>query len=198
MRDWDLEIFSGLLKRPGLYMGTNDWNKVEDFIRAYEIGSKWECDFMQILTNQLNDKYGIPMPPSGLIEQLKLVSKKNKQNWENLFIKETKEILRNESDKNNEYRFRKILRNKILVYFKVIPKKIDGTYFMNLNQIDRQIDDWHGKNLSREEIRLFKEIRNELSKEISIHLTNKFEPNETIKSKVLKLKTLIEKAINNS
>ncbi len=193
MRDWDLEIYSALLKRPGLCMGTNDWNEVENFIRAYELGSKWECDFMNLLTNQINDKYGIPMPARGLIEQLKLVAKKTKQNWEDLFIKETKEILRNESDKNNEYRFRRILRDKILKYFEVIPEKIDGAYLMNLNQINRQIDDWHGQNLSEEEFNLFKEIRDELSKKISIHLTDKFEPNGTIKSKVLELKKLIKK-----
>ena len=114
MRDWELEIYSALLKRPGLCMGSNDWNKVEDFIRAYELGSKWECDFMNLLTNQLNDKYGIPMPTSGLIEQLKLVAKKKRQNWEELFIDETKEILQNESDQNNKFRFRRILREKIL------------------------------------------------------------------------------------
>ena len=193
MRDWDLEIYSALLKRPGLCMGTNDWNKVEEFIRAYELGSKLKCDFMNLLTNQINDKYGIPMPTRGLIEQLKLVAEKTNQNWEDLFINETKEILRNESDKNNEFRFQRILRNKIVKYFEVIPKKIDGAYFMNLNQINRQIDDWHGRNLSEEEIKLFKEILEELSKEISIHLTEKFETNGAINSKVLELKELIKK-----
>ena len=193
MRDWDLEIYSALLMRPGLCMGTNDWNKVEDFIRAYELGSEWECDFMNLLTNQINDKYGIPMPAKGLIEQLKLVAETSEQKWEDLFISETREILLNESDKNGNFRFRKILRNKILKYFEEIPEKIDGTYFINLNQINREIDDWHGKNLSDEEIKLFKAIREEIRKEISIHLTNKFEPNKTIKSAINDLRNLIKK-----
>lgn len=192
MRDWDLEIYSALLKRPGLCMGTNDWDKVEDFIRAYELGSKWECDFLDLLTNQINKKYGIPMPTKGLIEQLRLVVAKTNGSWEELFINETKEVLINESDKNNEYRFQGILRNKILEYFEVIPKKIDATYYANLNQINRQIDDWHGRNLSGEEIKLFKEIREELSKQISIHLTKNFEPSETIKSKVSELKNIVK------
>lgn len=193
MRDWDLEIYSALLKRPGLCMGTNDWNKVEDFIRAYELGSKWECDFMNLLTNQINDKYGIPMPTRGLIEQLKLVAKKTKQNWEELFINETKEILKNESDQNNKFRFRRILREKILNYFEEIPEKIGTAYYMNLNQINRQIDDWHGKNLSDKEIELFKEVREEISKGISVHLTEKFEPSDTIKSAIEELTKLIKK-----
>ena len=171
----------------------NDWNKVEDFIRAYELGSKWECDFMNILTNQLNDKYGIPMPTSGLIEQLKLVAKKKRQNWEELFIDETKEILQNESDQNNKFRFRRILREKILKYFEEIPEKMGSAYYMNLNQINRQIHDWHGKNLSVKEIELFKEIQEELNKSISVHLTEKFEPSEKIKSAIKELKKLIKK-----
>lgn len=197
MRDWDLEVYSALLKRPGLYMGTNDWNKVEEFIRAYELGSKWKCNFMNLLTNQINDKYGVPMPTRGLIEQLKRVAKKLNQNWEEVFINETKEVLRNESDKNNGYRFQGILRNKILNYFEVIPEKIDVTYFMNLNQINSQIDDWSGKNISEEEIKLFKEIREALSLEISIHFTEKFEPDSTIKSNVLELKKLLKKEIES-
>lgn len=167
-------------------MGTANWNKVEDFIRAYELGSRWECDFMNLLTNQLNDKYGIPMPTRGLIEQLKLVSAKNKVNWEDLFIQEAKEVLQNESDKDKEYRFRKILRNKILKYFEVIPEKMSGAYFMNLNQINLQIDDWHGVNLTREEIELFKEIRESINNEIAIHLLDEFELDDSIKSKIIR------------
>lgn len=192
MRDWDLEIYSALLKRPGLCMGTNDWNKVENFIRAYELGSKWECNFMNLLTNQINDKYGVPMPSSGLIEQLKIVAKKTEQIWEELFINETREILMNESDGSNKFRFRKILRDKILNYFEDVPEKIGTAYYINLNQINRQIDDWHGKNLSDKEIRLFKKVREEISKGISIHLTEKFEPSGIIKSTIKELKKLIK------
>jgi hypothetical protein len=193
MRDWDLEVFAALLKRPGLYMGTNDWNEVERFIRAYELGANWKCDFMYLLTNQVDDKYGVSMPPKGLIEQLKIASKTIDQTWEELFVKETKEILIIESDKNNKNRFQKILRNKILAYFKEVPELIDSAYFGNLIQINRQIDDWPGKNLSEEEINLVKVIREELSSEVSIHLTEKFKPNEMLKSKILELKILVRK-----
>ncbi|WP_020538880.1 hypothetical protein [Lewinella cohaerens] len=163
MRDWDLEVFAALLKRPGLYMGANDWSQVESFIRAYELGAHWECNFMNLLTSQIKDKYGVSMPSTGLIEQLKIVSKTTDQTWEELFVKETKEILILESDRNNQNRFQKIIRNKILAYFKDVSELIDSAYFMNLNQINSQIDDWYGENLSPEEIRLFKEIREELS-----------------------------------
>ena len=60
MRDYDLEVFSALLKRPGLIMGTNDQNEVENFIRAYDLGSKWESNFLNLLTDKLRIKYGIP------------------------------------------------------------------------------------------------------------------------------------------
>ncbi|MFT4667641.1 MAG: hypothetical protein ACI8YQ_004418 [Polaribacter sp.] len=193
MRAWDLEIYSGLLKRPELYMGTNDWNEVENFIRAYELGSKWECDFMNLLTNQINDKYGVSMPASGLIAQLKIVSKSLNQNWEELFIEETEAILTNESDKENRNRFQKMLRTKILKYFQMVPETIGGSYFMNLNQINRQIDDWNGENLSKKEIKIFKEIREELYEEIGIHLTENFRPTNRLKENILKLKNLIKK-----
>jgi len=193
MRDWDLEIYAALLKRPALFMGTNDWKEVEKFIRAYELGSEWECDFMSLLTNQLKDKYGVEMPSKGLIAQLKIASKKMNQNWEGFFVKEAKEVLINESDKNNQNRFQKIVRNKILKYFQDIPELIDSIYFVNLNQINRQINDWEGKNLSSGEIKLFKEIREELSNEISIHLMEEFAPNEKLKLKILELKQIIIK-----
>lgn len=64
---------------------------------------------------------------------------------------------------------------------------------MNLNQINRQIDDWEGKNLSPGEIKLFKEIREELSNEISIHLMEEFAPNEKLKLKISELKQVIIK-----
>jgi len=193
MRDWDLEIYALLLKRPALCLGSNDWNEVEKFIRAYELGSEWECDFMSLLINQLEDKYGVEMAPEGLIAQLKMASKKMSQNWEELFVKEAKEVLINESDKNNQNRFQKIIRNKILKYFQDIPELIGSVYFMNLNQINRQIDDWEGKNLSPGEIKLFKEIREELSNEISIHLMEEFAPNEKLKLKISELKQVIIK-----
>ena len=110
-----------------------------------------------------------------------------------LNIDETKEILQNESDQNNKFRFRRILREKILKYFEEIPEKMGSAYYMNLNQINRQIHDWHGKNLSVKEIELFKEIQEELNKSISVHLTEKFEPSEKIKSAIKELKKLIKK-----
>ncbi|MFT7452945.1 MAG: hypothetical protein ACI9VN_003681, partial [Patescibacteria group bacterium] len=70
---------------------------------------------------------------------------------------------------------------------------IGGSYFMNLNQINRQIDDWNGENLSKKEIKIFKEIREELYEEIGIHLTENFRPTNRLKENILKLKNLIKK-----
>ena len=161
MRDYDLEIYSTLLKRPGLCMGNNDWNEVENFIRAYELGSKWGCNFMNLLTDQLRNKYGVSMPSEGLIKQIQLIATEEKMKWEDLFLTEAKEILIKESDGDGDgkFRFKKLLENKILKYFQEIPEYIDTTYFLNLNQINRQIDDWGGKSLSIKQIELFKIIK---------------------------------------
>jgi len=191
MRDWDLEIYSALLKRPGLCMGTNDWNEVENFIRFYELGSKWECNFKNLLTDQLFDKYEIRMPSSGLIEQLKLIAIKTKTNWDEIFIQEAMDILRTQSDGGNQFRFQKILRNKILNYFQNMPDEIDSSYFMNLNQINRQVDDWHGQNLTEREIKMFKEIKEMILFQTTKE-SDKVKPTQKLRDKIIQLKEQIK------
>ena len=197
MRDWDLEVYSALLKRPSLCMGSNDWNKVEEFIRAYELGSKWECNFMDLLTNQIKDNYGVSMPTRGLIAQMKIASLNVGMNWESFFVEEAQSVLIKASDEDHDYRFRRILRNKILKYFQEVPELIDCSYFINLNQINRQAEDWHGENLSPEEIELLKGVLEELRREISNHEIEKFVPSKNLKLLVSNLKKLVEKEIKS-
>jgi hypothetical protein len=192
MRDFDLEIYSTLIKRPGLIIGSNDLNKVEDFIRAYDLGSKGECNFMILLTNHLHRKYEIGMPSDGLIQQFKLIASKIEKDWKDIFIEETKEVLRNESDGSGLFRFQKILRSKILKYFEDVPDEVNMTYFINLNQINRQIDDWVGVNLRESEIELFIEVKD-------LVLVETCKPYEKViitsglKNKIMLLKELIKK-----
>ncbi|MEM9930046.1 MAG: hypothetical protein AAF840_09520, partial [Bacteroidota bacterium] len=69
------------------------------------------------------------------------------------------------------------------------------TFFMNLNQIDRQINDWFGANLSTEEIKLFKEINEALSKAVFVHQMDNFELNSQLRSKMSALTELIQKEV---
>lgn len=147
---------------------------------------------MNLLTNQINHKYGISMPGEGLIKQLKIVTKKENVKWHELFISETKELLLNESDKKGQYRFKQIIEKKILKYFDEIPKYIDSAYFINLNQINRQIDDWHGVNLPLNQIELFKIIKDAILKESTIQTYDKIEMNKKTNENIIALKMLIK------
>jgi len=191
MRDYDLEIYSTLLKRPGLCLGTNDWKEVENFIRAYELGSKWECDFMNLLTDQLRIRYGVAMPSEGLIKQIQLIATEENRNWEDLFVAETNELLIKESDGDGKFRFKKILEEKVLKYFDEIPDHIGVTYFINLNQINRQLDDWDGESLAPNQIKMFKGIKERILKETSGLIIEKTETSDELRNEILELKMSI-------
>ena len=75
MRDWDIEMLYHFISRPGMYTGETEergYKGIDKFLMAYELGSKGECNFRSEVSNLILSKYNVPMPSSGLIEQLKI------------------------------------------------------------------------------------------------------------------------------
>jgi len=72
-----------------------------------------------------------------------------------------------------------------------MPDEIDSSYFMNLNQINRQVDDWHGQNLTEREIKMFKEIKEMILFQTTKE-SDKVKPTQKLRDKIIQLKEQIK------
>ncbi len=189
MRNYDLEILSHFLKRPGMYTGehlANNNRNVDKFLMAYDLGANGECNFREKLSAKIVQKFGIHMPSEGLIKQFELAANQLNIDWFELFVKEGNEILSEESEKNGKSRFAKILRDKFLKYLEEIPSEINVNWTVNWNSKVNQMTGWEGKNLSSDESNLILEIS---------ELTNKLIANDILAMQPLS--NLIIEKMNN-
>ena len=96
MRDWDIQIIFHFIRRPGMYTGSfkaNDYKRIDSFLIAYEMGSMNECKFRDKLIEQIQGKYNVEFPATGLLGQLRKASKAANQGIHEFFISESMEIL---------------------------------------------------------------------------------------------------------
>jgi hypothetical protein len=159
MRGYDLQALFHFVQRPGMYIGVISEKGLDNFLIAYELGSKHECTFRTKLSNQIRHEYGIPMPSEGLIAQIKKVVENTEQEWLDLFKEESLKLLQVESDKDGKTRFASMIRKNCNDFLQEIPTSINHVWMINWYQIYRQTKEWNGKNLSKEELKLINEIK---------------------------------------
>jgi len=153
---------------------------------AYELGSQGQCNFRNQISKLILEKYGIPMPASGLVEQLKSASKIDNIEWIELFKELGEQILIEHSDKNEAFRYRKLLRNKIL---KLTQNGNIEEVLLSYYQIERQVKEWKGINLDNDEIDQIQNIMNSLSAD-SNQITTMI--NDDLKKEIFKLEQIIK------
>ena len=139
-----------------MYTGETEergYKGIDKFLMAYELGSKGECNFRSEVSNLILSKYNVPMPSSGLIEQLKIAADLENIDWIDLFKELGEQIIIQHSDKNKEFKYRKLLRNKIL---KLLDKQNIEEVLINFHQFERQTTEWKGVNLDEDEINQLK------------------------------------------
>ena len=157
LSDWDLQILFHFIRRPEMYTGatsTDDYKRVDQFLMAYELGTKGECRFRETLIEQVENKYNIPFPAEGLNKQLSEAAKKSKQKIQELFVNESLSILIEASDANNGNRFVNIMRKKLIDRLRNLPEEINISWGLNFSRILKELKDWKGVNLQTNEISL--------------------------------------------
>ncbi|MES2587783.1 MAG: hypothetical protein V4622_02315 [Bacteroidota bacterium] len=72
----DKTNFLHFITRTGMFINPVDEKNVVSFINGYELGTKQECDFTQLLKQLLTDKYKISYSSDGWPGQISRLAKK--------------------------------------------------------------------------------------------------------------------------
>ncbi|MEZ4911189.1 MAG: hypothetical protein R2774_10050 [Saprospiraceae bacterium] len=154
MRDWDIQIIFHFIRRPGMYTGSfkaNDYKRIDSFLIAYEMGSMNECKFRDKLIEQIQGKYNVAFPATGLLGQLRKASKAANQGIHEFFISESMEILIKESDQDNKNKFVNYKRKELINRLEQFPSEIDYNWVFNFANVFNELKAWKGVNLINEE-----------------------------------------------
>ncbi|MBK9378389.1 MAG: hypothetical protein IPM86_09200 [Saprospiraceae bacterium] len=154
MRDWDIQIIFHFIRRPGMYTGSfkaNDYKRIDSFLIAYEMGSMNECKFRDKLIEQIQGKYNVEFPATGLLGQLRRASKAANQGIHEFFISESMEILIKESDQDNKNKFVNYKRKELINRLEQFPSEIDYNWVFNFANVFNELKAWKGVNLINEE-----------------------------------------------
>lgn len=79
--------------RTGMYVYPVDESTIVSFIHGYELGTKDECDFTQLVKQLLIDKYEIIYSSDGWQGQISRLGERLSLNWVETFMKVTLEIV---------------------------------------------------------------------------------------------------------
>lgn len=165
MRDFDIHALFHVIRKPGMYAGTNkidDFKRIDSFLLAYEMGSMRECDFRSKLIRQIETKYGVFMPSEGLVKQLRIAARKVNQDVHAFFLNESMEILIAESDKDGANRFVNDKRMQLIEILEKLSDMIDMTWDWNFKNQIRDLQDWKGANLTLNETNHIEKLINEI------------------------------------
>jgi hypothetical protein len=106
------KIFLHFVTRTGMYINPMDDKNAVSFIHGYEIGTKHRCDFTQLISKYIADKYKITQSNDGWSEQIERLAQKLSLSWMRTFKKITLEIIATE-DMGLDEEMRKILKTRI-------------------------------------------------------------------------------------
>ena len=68
-----------------MYIQCSDRKSVEAFVVGYECGASGECNFTELLSQNLKDKYKIKIYATGWMDQVERYSKKMSIDWTQAF-----------------------------------------------------------------------------------------------------------------
>jgi len=86
MQKQDVESLLKFLERPGMYIHPTDRTNIISFIHGYEFATDGKCNFTEILSNILIEKYRIKYFATGWPDQIERYSGKNGMSWVESFF----------------------------------------------------------------------------------------------------------------
>ena len=201
MSDWDLELLCSFIKRPGMYIGDLELKKVDLFLMAYEIGTQNKCNFRSKLIEHIFDKYQSNKNISELkdnqsigtlAKQITVLSNQIDLNWKDVFQNEGFEILVQESDQNGRNRYARILRRNLKKVLESIVNNNEMQWAIGYYQINKQVKEWRGKNLTSIEVQFVDKIQKEIDSMFKNSKNGKYEFSKTGDKYIIELLSEID------
>lgn len=87
--------------RPGMYINPIDDKNIVSFIHGYEVGTKYKCNFTQLLKDELSHKYKISYRNDGWPGQITRFAGKHSLDWVEAFQMIGLEILKGTAASKN-------------------------------------------------------------------------------------------------
>jgi len=89
----DVKNLINFVDRPGMYIGITDSTNIISFIHGYELGAKGKCDFTELLSGALSEKYKTKKFATGWSNQIERYSQKMGIEWVEAFCSLSSELL---------------------------------------------------------------------------------------------------------
>ena len=160
------------VKRPGMYLGNSEVKSIESFLIGYDMAKSNEFSFQRQLIKSIfeNNRHieKVAELEKGNVHfiqlQTKLISESTKKEELQIFREEALKYLVNISDGDGKFRYREIVKQKLIEMVKNDLSQLTK----DLNSQNRQLDfiqlsksilEWTGKNFDDEIIELVKRLK---------------------------------------
>lgn len=162
------------VKRPGMYLGNHEIKSIEGFLIGYDMAKNNQTNFQRQLIKSIFENHrqieAISNMEKGnvhlLFRQIEEISKATKLAEFQIFKDEAMKCLVKISDGNGEFRYRKILKAKLIETINEDLKRLNEPEETNprrmsdIIQICKEIEEWKGENLSLEIRELVNQLKN--------------------------------------
>lgn len=172
MTDKELYQMVFFVKRPGMYLGNSEVESIESFLIGYDMAKSNEFSFQRQLIKSIfeNNRHieKIAELEKGNVHfiklQTKLISESTKKDELQIFREEALNYLVNISDGNGEFRYREILKRKLIETIKNDLNRLGNDSHSKYQQLDfiqlsKEIFEWTGKNFDNETIQLVNRLK---------------------------------------
>ena len=172
MTDKELYQMVFFVKRPGMYLGNSEVKSIESFLIGYDMAKSNEFSFQRQLIKSIfeNNRHieKVAELEKGNVHfiklQTKLISESTKKEELQIFREEALKYLVNISDGYGKFRYREILKRKLIEIVKNDlnqPAKDLNSQYRQLDfiQLSKSILEWTGKNFDDEIIELVKRLK---------------------------------------
>ncbi|MEZ5044988.1 MAG: hypothetical protein R2828_34285 [Saprospiraceae bacterium] len=172
MTDQELYQMVFFVKRPGMYLGNNEIKSIESFLIGYDMAKSNEFGFHRQLIKSIFDNNRhikeIAELEKGNVHflqlQTKLISESTKKDELQIFREEALHYLVNLSDYHGKFRYREILKRKLIKTIKNDLDQLENDSDSQHQQLDfiqlsKEILEWTGKNFDDEVIQLVKKLK---------------------------------------
>jgi len=172
-----------------------DYEKIDLFLMAYELGSMGECNFREALIKQIWQNYDVPNPSEGFVAQLDAAARKANKSIKDLFITEAVDVLVKVSDQVGSNMFATYIRSQLIKKLENFPNEINVNWVLNFSTDLKRLANWPGIGLTDKELELANELIDDVNNMIKDDFMSFKVVTKDLKSKQLNLLNLIEEYV---
>ena len=162
MKEKDINTLWMFTLRIGMYTGEENRDTISSFLCGYEIGRDDECLFIEKISESIEEEYKIDCRATGWIGQVEKLAEILETDWVTVFKKQSLKILTDKFTESITIEFTNSIKKRINGKMSGVKNHFRRDWITDWFGIVDLEADWFNKIWTKNELRLLKEIEEEL------------------------------------